>query len=1247
MANKNELFQQLKPTCVALSQIALTLGRPPASRKDVIECFQALLKTLQSSVKTSHLLDVKLADYVFFPLSQVLRYRQQVSQRALELALRCLQILISHGWRDQLSPELAVQLLILLTFVAGGDPTAGAHPAAERSEELRHAAYDCLAALLSCCSRTSGAAALTATKTVPAIGHCVTVLLDGVVSGPSTAVQLSALAALDAFQDCVRDRDLLASFLPGTTSSLTKVLRQDSQSRRSWRLLEASLHLLSKVLQAVLSDVHVERLLASSDASGKEGSSSDASGKEVASGPTLNKAWLKATAGQVKLALASVAKLQDHDRDERSLAECTTLLVETVIGISSEDSTRTQSEGEKALELLALTDVAVADAIQSSLHAWVATLPRVIQSNDDRAKGRIIHQILTASRILSTSGYDPGLMGVQLADSLRDSATAIAKTPGIQRNMVSPSEDGLLSAPDLVSLKPTSGMERSFPPVLVAQASQQATLSQLQLLLNQLSESAWAEEIARSLLDQLHATANDEQLAIFWLSINMLKHASASTRVDSLLESYAVLESSSPDFWPDVLEELYAFSLSVLQSHPWKQRDPVADSGSGSGGGGRDGWRLQCLALETVSLQAQHLGSGFQPELIEVLYPVMHTLSSSTSPFDRQPHLAPLQYHAMLCLDRIAVACHYRSAGACIIENVDYLVNAIALKLNTFDLSPQAPRVLLMMIQLAGPSLLPFLDDVVDSIFVALENFHGYPRLVELLFAVLRQMVAVGGAVAGDDEGALRMGPGAKEIDHRKRSWRPRTMAEVARLLEEERRKKQQQQQQQQQRDHLRGLDDQENRESFPQRPWKSSPAPDTAGPDSPEAAAGLDDEEQAHTASTTTTGAPADSLSKTHTLLLRIARLTQHYLTHASPSLRLSLLQLITSTTTTLPSPSPSPSSSSTIALLPQHEDTFLPLINDLWPLIVSRLLHDPEPYVAVAAANCIAGLCRAAGDFMASRVETELWTGLLALYRRVAPPDHASRARPASDHRSAGALLLLNNNKNVRALAAGADDDDTPLARRYEATQTKVLHRALAHLLLVIVAHVRVSEEMFDELLELPGFLFAGAAASSSLVTSSPIAGSVAPTSVISNANDDDDDDVVDVVDDGRKTTPRRTMKSKKILPHHHDGDDDDDHEAGRARSSAHAHLQRVLESRNPDAVWLALCIRKRAADVVPRSTSTSTPTPMTAAPSPGRRLPPRPLHGTKEVEHNHDHDHDEEGAEAELYPVLQGWRFARLSD
>jgi TELO2-interacting protein 1 len=108
---------QLKPACVDLNQVALSFGTQRADANAVIRALGVLLETLNKDARS---LDSALGDFVFFPLSHVFRQSQLLPERALELALNCLDVLLSNCWNQNAANELAKQLLILLTFIAGG-----------------------------------------------------------------------------------------------------------------------------------------------------------------------------------------------------------------------------------------------------------------------------------------------------------------------------------------------------------------------------------------------------------------------------------------------------------------------------------------------------------------------------------------------------------------------------------------------------------------------------------------------------------------------------------------------------------------------------------------------------------------------------------------------------------------------------------------------------------------------------------------------------------------------------------------------------------------------------------------------------------------------------------------------------------------------------------------------------------------------------------------------------------------------
>ena len=367
------------------------------------------------------------------------------------------------------------------------------------------------------------------------------------------------------------------------------------------------------------------------------------------------------------------------------------------------------------------------------------------------------------------------------------------------------------------------------------------------------------------------------------------------------------LEGESRSVFEQYLEELYSFSLSALTTPSEEQPDS----------------RLQALALRGLALRAQTAGQDFRYELVDALYPVLHTLATSDD---------ELQRDSITTLNILASACGYASVEDLIIENVDYLTNAVALKLNAFDVSPQAPQVLLMMVRLSGPSLLPYLEDTVDSIFAALEDYHGYPLLVELLFRVLGVMAGEG--VKAPQLAIVAPGADVNEVVGSER-WVPTSVDSLASLLR---------QRAEEEADVQKF--DRENLEPHPQRPWKLPK--ETAGSDDDDSVP--EDEDIDPQLDETDPPPPAP---KTYNLLFKITELTQHFLPSASPSLRTSLLSLI----------------KTTIPAISRHENSFLPLINTLWPEIVSRL-DDDEPCVVASAMEIIGGLCEYAGDLMRKRL-------------------------------------------------------------------------------------------------------------------------------------------------------------------------------------------------------------------------------------------------------------------------------------
>ncbi|KAH8591733.1 armadillo-type protein [Bisporella sp. PMI_857] len=953
---RNELFQELKPVCVELSQLALRNDGGATSSKSLVQSTQKLLKLLeQKCQRTDGGFDDKLADYVFFPLSQILQRKKEYTDSLSEVTVKCLHILLEYGWARSISLDLARQLLILLTFVAGGMPGKTIVPV---PEELMNDALGCLAALFQDLGRTpGGASCLIESSAVPALGHCVTVVLDGITGGPSANVQIQALQALDAVWHCVKDLQALSNFLPGTISALTKCLMPSTGSRRSKKTIINALEVLEHVLTTILSDIRTQTFKNEDPATGSEQK-------------TLTKPWLKATTAQIKLALANIIRLRSHESADvrnalkklclKILDEChvtfsdsASMLVETCMTLSGAG----EEDGHFGTTLTHLGAIYpdVGEIIKGTVYNWATSLPRVMQANDEKSKHIALGQLSNAHRLLRELNLDSSILDEALINSLRDSVTATFEASYPKHGVQEADFD--LNSQAALTLVSDNAVSSKFCPIIMPEESRRETRSRLNWLLDNFGSREVQIKVASEMLEYAREGASGHGLlSAFWLSSQLLRSATSSNKeLDELFDSALTLS----DDQQVVNQELFSFSLIILS-------DADADSD----------WRLQAVALEVVADTAQYLEEGFRTELVDALYPIVQLLGASNP---------RLREHAITCLNIVSSACGYSSASELIIQNADYMVNAISLRLNTFDISPQAPQVLVMMIRLTGHSLLPYLDDVVGSIFAALDNFHGYHRLVEVLFSVLSEIVTVG------SQSDRLMLQSSATISHLKTPPEIPTLESIITSITKR------------PQSDLESLDN----EPTPHKPWKSAKTL-------------LDEAEYPlEEPSDPPTEVAPPPPTKTHKMLQNIATLSQHHLTSASPILRSKLLRLITTASSSLQ----------------YDENTLLPLINELWPVVVKRL-WDEEPFVVIAAADTIKQLCQAAGDFMGSRVKDE-WNEIMKLAWSLKRKAH--------------------NEKGARSQYA----------------QVSKVWEAIIGLLVTVVGYVRIDDDMFDQILAVLGIV------------------------------------------------------------------------------------------------------------------------------------------------------------------------------
>ena len=934
------------------------------------------------------------------------------------------------------------QLIILLTLIVGGSPGKAEEkqlPKPKVSEELCIAGFDCLTAIFTVLEGpTAERTIYHEIGTATVVDQTVYILLEGIVDDRSDDLCLSAAKALQALYARVTDRVVLASIMPRTVSALAKVLRPTTQTRRSYKLLQVSLRILTELLRAVLND-----RVASESSPPELGSDKMA----------LDESWLKATTTQIKLALANVIQVRRHQRLEvqsailelclmvieecqNTLSDSLPMMVETVVVLADKED-EGPNEAYQNVTHLATTYPSVLDSLKESLHTWLTSFPRIMQGNDETAKQWGLRQISTVFQVLSQVQSGSDLLTSGLASGLCDSVGTVVKQ---STNALQPlaSMDGSFNW-EVLS---TDARSKAFPPIILEHQSQQQTLKDLRSMITRLNLSESGNEITRSIVNRMHTISSDSAIAPFWLAMAFLRDSTTATAsFDDFISLDEVDGSIYSSARGGMIEELYYISLNILNELPVD---------------GSSDWRTSALALESVALQAQQLGEAFRPELMDALYPTLQLLAS------QNPNL---QRHAMTCLNILTSACNYTDTSSMIIENVDYLVNSVGLKLNTFDVSPYPPQVLFMMVKLCGTRLIPYLDDLVDSIFGILDLYHGYPKLVEMMFKTLAAVVEEG----AKKPSLLTIDDGKNSShDARKSQYQHLSISSIATDITNRKLK--------------RSRHDEEDQViSHPKKPWSETYEKPPPEPSIEELLNQADSDEPLPPPKE-----PDDTekpLSKTHSLLLHIVKSIPSHLTSPSPYLRRSLLSIL-------------------IDILPalsKNETSFLPLINDLWPAVASRIIfpsssdskslissssskqpqpdYQEETFVTVTACEAIEAMCKGAGDFMATRVETDFprWERLYQrVWAKVRNDAEAAKRRAKStvhgDHAESTLQIALSSSLAL--------SPSTPGSKFF--TSHHRLWRALVSLFLTVLTHVRLPVEIGDRICEaLSGWivLFVGA--------------------------------------------------------------------------------------------------------------------------------------------------------------------------
>ena len=867
------------------------------------------LEELRTCLDRVPSLNLQIADYVFFPVSYVFQAGTSLPSKVLALSFRCLELIIRKGWGEEADRNLVKQLLILLTVRL--------YQAVKQSEDHEQA-YQVLKCLSTLFNRMPNAISLldisSGGEDIALIGQLTDSLLMIISAEPVLELQLEALTTLYNFLSIIGDVELLMRFFPGIVSRLTRSLEPSTQHRRHSSFLAEALNCLSILFQK-LKDAAVEN--------------SNKKLQPQANGDSTS--WLQANSSKILLALNKTSKLQNHEKPRVQqalirwcmvfvqqyssvLQDCLPLALQTTICVCTTNNEEHLAI-QAALEQILVTNTMTASAVSRLCENWITSLPDTLRSTDTKLFTRQLAHISFACSILHSAHADLTSVQQALPESLNASLKCLFRVePSPRISLAHLDEKSIIPSLTLPNseLRDANGLLSDVDQA--GQLDDQALLA-LSAFIRTTKDLTLTSNTVSSLTASSTLSSQETSTASLWMLARILEIKTTS-RTESV-------KNTEPDGVCEDTELYCDIALSrALAALTAASRNATHD------------WRSTSLALEVLTVIARYSGRKFRSTLVDTLYPIVESLGSS------EPLLIE---QSIRCLNSIAQDCAYVDASEMIVRNNDYLINAISLKLNTFDIDSRAPKILVMMLKLGGARLVPYMDDTLESIFAILSSYHGYPHLVRSFFHVLQAILEA----AFESPSLLRLSvPG-----HRIMSTSKPTFSDIKIRL--------------QQAEVLPNIDTVDTGIVGDKLLIEEDGKPGTGSDNN---ASVLSEEKQ--------------PLPKSYSIVESILRLCQYYLTSREAELRRQMLDLI----------------STGCQSLCKHEERFLPVVNDLWPIVVQRL-YDGESFVSQAAMKALSSFFAGAGNFLASRIEEE-WTSLQSLYDRLKfDADVSTRGRLSSN--------------------------------------------------------------------------------------------------------------------------------------------------------------------------------------------------------------------------------------------------------
>ncbi|RIA96853.1 armadillo-type protein [Glomus cerebriforme] len=765
------------------------------------------------------------------------------------------------------------------------------------------------------------------------LGRCIYILLEIISNEKLLLLRLISLETLQSLVNNIEDSGIIAAFLPGMVSTLSKTLIRDQKENHM--LLAKIVETLSEVIASVMKD---------EDKNSKTTSTQPQQSILASICVERTKSWLKATKSQIKILISQIFTIRNHSAWQLRLAfvnfsykllscsakcldNCISILIETLVFYLNDDYEQVSIPCRQNLDLLRSHSEFkdFTPILKENFDSWLTSLPRYLIGLDENAKFNALSLIAGFITLLGSDIQTVMNISLQrISDGLLNALEFDTGDVQVVENrfiigQYDSFENDHFNSLDVDTLPSFSQPQYKH----IREQRVKTCVSRVFRLFGYFTNLSF-------LIDHFLAYFRDQESSRFYVqSRSILREYVESDAIRGLIN---IVDSSTKAVFSRskfAKQKILATPNMSIESQNYIIL-------------------INCFILEGIAVISRILGVEFRLELMDALYPILEKLGEDNM---------LVHETADITLTHVSIWCGYSSKKAIVLENVDYLVNVISQKLNQVVINPQAPQVLTAMIHVVGPPVLPFMDDSIEEIFDALDSYHMNSYLLNQLANVLFAVIITIAESIKEEKKEVQ-----DEVNDNSLENKDEISKKIAEFIIQYKAENESET-----RSSRSNVTLEEIGQYFLERQESKKKEIE-------------DDDLEVNKRRHDPTGTYHDdedtnkksNPTKSQTICLKIIDKLLHLLTATSPQLRSLVLDIIRIS----------------LPILRSIPNEVYPLIHRIWPSVVNRL-KDQEPYVVLSAVKLIQEISISSGDFFTSRVVQDVWPSFQQLLRQQSMKD------------------------------------------------------------------------------------------------------------------------------------------------------------------------------------------------------------------------------------------------------------------